>query len=37
MDWESSGVIRFDLGPILQGQTRVVKLKRAYTLLIIGP
>ena len=36
MGWESSGVVRFDLGPILQGQTRIAKLKSAYNLLIIG-
>ena len=27
----------FDLGPLLQGQTRLAKLKSAYNLLIIGP
>ena len=27
----------FDLGPLLQGQTRIAKLKSAYKLLIIGP
>ena len=37
MGWESSGVVRFDLGPLLQGQTRLAKLKSAYHLLIIGP
>ena len=37
MDWESSGVVGFDLGPHLQGQTRVAKLKSAYNSLIIGP
>ena len=37
MDWESSDVIKFDLGLLLQGQTRIVKLKSAYILLIIGP
>ena len=36
MGWESSGVARFDLGPLLQGQTRIAKLKSAYNLLIIG-
>ena len=36
MGWESSGVVRFDLGP-LQGQTRIEKLKSAYNSLIIGP
>ena len=37
MGWESCGVVRFDLGPLLQGQTRMAKLKNAYSLLIIGP
>ena len=37
MGWESSGVVRFDLGPLLQGQMSTVKLKRAYNSLIIGP
>ena len=37
MGWESSGVVRFDIGPLLQGQTRTAKLKSAYNLLIIGP
>ena len=37
MGWESFGVVRFDLGPRLQGQTRIAKLKSAYNLLIIGP
>ena len=31
------GVVRFDLAPILQGQTRIAKLKSAYNSLIIGP
>ena len=31
------GVVRFDLGPLVQGQTRIVKLKSAYNSLIIGP
>ena len=26
MGWESSGVVGFDLGPLLQGQTRIVNL-----------
>ena len=26
MGWESFGVVRFDLGPLLQGQTRIAKL-----------
>ena len=37
MGGESSGVIRFDLGPLLQGQTRTAKLKTAYNSLIISP
>ena len=37
MGWESSGVVRFDLGPLLEGQMRTAKLKSAYNLLIIGP
>ena len=37
MDWKSSGVDRFDLGPPLQGQTRIAKLKSAYNSLIVGP
>ena len=31
------GVVRFDLGPLLLGQTRIAKLKSAYISLIIGP
>ena len=37
MGWESSGVVRFDLGPLLQGQKSIAKLKSAYNSLIIGP
>ena len=37
MGWESFGVVGFDLGPLLQGQTRVAKLKNSYNSLIIGP
>ena len=37
MGLESSCVVGFDLGPLLQGQTRIAKLKRAYNSLIIGP
>ena len=33
----SSDVVRFDLEPLLQGQTRIAKLKSAYNSLIIGP
>ena len=34
LGWESFGVVRFDLGPLLQGED---KLKSAYNSLIIGP
>ena len=37
MGWESYGAVRFDLGPLLRGQTRISKPKSAYNLLIIGP
>ena len=37
MGWESADVVRFDLGPLLQGQMRVAKLKSVDTLLIICP
>ena len=37
MGWESSGVVGFDLGPLLQGQIRTAKLKRVSNSLIIGP
>ena len=37
MCWESSDVVRFDQGPLLQGQVRIAKHKCAYNLLIIGP
>ena len=36
MCWESSGVVGFDLGPLVQGQTRIAKLKSANNWLIIG-
>ena len=36
MGWESFGVLGFDLGPLLQGQTKIAKLKSAYNSLIIG-
>ena len=35
--WESFGLIGFDLGLLLQGQTRISKHKSAYNSLIIGP
>ena len=37
MDWESSGVVGFDLEPLLQGQMRTAKLKTAYNSVIICP
>ena len=37
MGCESFGVVRFDLGPLLQGQMSTVKLKCAYSVLITGP
>ena len=37
MSWGSFGVVRFGHGPLLQGQTRIAKLKSAYNSLIIGP
>ena len=37
MGLDSFGVVGFDLGPLLQGQTKIAKLKSAYKLLIIGP
>ena len=37
MGWECFGVVRFDLGPLLEGQMKIAKLKTAYNSLIIGP
>ena len=37
MGWESSGVVRFDLGPLLQGQMKIAKFKSAYNSFIIDP
>ena len=36
MGWDSFGVVRFDLGPLLQGRMRIAELKSAYNSLIIG-
>ena len=36
MGRESFDMIRFDLGPLLKGQTRIANLKTAYDSLIIG-
>ena len=35
MGWESSDVVRFDLGPLLQGQMGIVKLKVLRTCLLL--
>ena len=37
MGWESSDVVRFDLGPLLESRMRIPKLKSAYNLHVIGP
>ena len=37
MGWESFDVVGFDLGPLIQGQTKIAKLKSGYNSLIIGP
>ena len=37
MGWKSFGVVRFDLRPLVQGQTKIAKLKSAYNSLTIGP
>ena len=37
MGWESFGMVKFDLGPLLQGQTSIAKHKSPYNSLIIGP
>ena len=35
MAWESSIVVGFDVGPLVQGQTSIAILKSAYNSLII--
>ena len=35
MGCESSDVVRFDLGPLLQGKKRIGKLKSAYNSLLV--
>ena len=35
MGWESFGVVGFDLGPLLQGQMGIAKLKSAYNSLLL--
>ena len=37
MGRKSSGVVGFDLGPLIQGQTSTAKLKSAYNSRIISP
>ena len=37
MDWESFDVVRFDLGTLFQGQSRIAKSKSAYNSLILVP
>ena len=37
MHWESSGVVGFDLGPLLEGEMRTKEDESAYNSLIIGP
>ena len=35
MNWESSGVVGFDLGPLLQGQMRIAEVKVLITRLLL--
>ena len=35
MDWESFCVVRFDLGPLLQGQTSIANIKVLITDLLL--
>ena len=35
MGWKSFGVVRFDLGPLLQDQMRIAKLKMLITHLLL--
>ena len=37
MNWESSGMVGFDLEPLLQDQMRIDKFKSAYNSLNIAP
>ena len=37
MGWESFDVVRFDIGPLIQVQTRIAKSKSGYKLLFLGP
>ena len=35
MSWDSVGWVRFDLGPLLQGQMKIAKLKVLITLVLL--
>ena len=35
MSWESSGMVRFDLGPFLQGERRIPNLEVLITHLLL--
>ena len=35
MGWKSFGTVRFDLGPLLQGQTRIGKHRSAYNSILV--
>ena len=35
MGWESFGVVRYDLGPLLEGQMRIAKHKNVITRLLL--
>ena len=37
MDLESFYMFRFDLGPLLRGQTRIAKVRSSYNSFIIVP
>ena len=37
MGWQSFDVVRFHLGPLLQGQTRIAKVKSDYNSFNVGP
>ena len=37
MGWESFDAVRFDLGPLFQGQMRIAKSKSAYKSFFLGP
>ena len=37
MGWKFFDVVKFDHGPLIQGQMRIAKLRSAYISFIIGP